>query len=292
MGKFEDLTGKQFGRWSVISFIEVREVGKAKVKKAFWLCECQCDKHTRREVPSDSLKCGNSKSCGCLKVESTIKRSTKHGYARRGKNGTSIYHVWHEIKARCFNQNDKAYTNYGGRGISMCDEWKNSFIAFKDWAYSNGYQEGLTIDRIDNNGNYEPDNCRWVNYKVQANNTRSCRYLEINGERKTISQWCDVYGISSSVVYTRIDTYHWDVIKALTKPPRCLGTRKVNAVILVKDGKIVSRYNSATEASLMFNIGCTQLRKACRRQAKNYYGYDWYYEKDYISMRNMQGDTQ
>lgn len=203
MSKRIDLTGMQFGNWIVKDFIGVREVGNSKVKKAFWLCECQCEKKTLREIPTDSLKSGNSKSCGCEKTKALVKRSTKHGFARRGKNGTGIYHVWYAMINRCKNKNDKRYIDYGGRGICVCDKWADSFIAFKDWAFSNGYKEGLTIDRINNDGDYEPSNCRWTDYKTQANNKRGCRYVEIDGEIHTVMQWCEILDIPYSTVMGR-----------------------------------------------------------------------------------------
>lgn len=97
----------------------------------------------------------------------------------------------------------KGYQNYGGRGITVCDEWLHSFVSFKDWAFEHGYQEGLTIDRINNDGNYEPDNCRWVDYITQANNKRGCLYATIDGETKTLTEWCRVLNISYSTIMSR-----------------------------------------------------------------------------------------
>lgn len=260
MGSFVDFTGAMFGNWKVIKFVGVREVGKAKVKKAFWLCECQCEKKTLREIPSDSLKSGNSKSCGCLKIKATIERSTKHGFARRGKNGSSIYHVWHEIKDRCLNTNNKQYGNYGGRGITICDEWKASFVSFKDWAFSNGYKTGLTIDRINNDGNYEPSNCRWVDYKVQANNTRSNVFIEYSGERKTIAQWCEQLGQKPQIVYNRIDNYGWNPVDALIMPKQ-----KNIPVICFTENGYEREFSCVAEAARELDVSQAAIRNACRR---------------------------
>lgn len=204
MGTFVDLTGKRFGNWKVLSFCGTREVGNKRVKKSFWLCECQCEKKTLREIPTDSLKSGNSKSCGCYRKQITIERNTKHGFSRRGENGTSIYHVWRSMKDRCLNPNNAQYVNYGGRGIKICKAWEQSFISFKDWAFANGYHVGLTIDRINNDGNYEPSNCRWVDYYVQANNSRQCRFVTINGQTHTLKQWCKLLEVPYSTVMNRM----------------------------------------------------------------------------------------
>ena len=282
MSKFEDLTGRTFGNWVVICPVGVREIGKDKVKKMFWLCECQCDAKTRREIPTDSLKSGNSKSCGCLKIKATVERSTIHGFARRGKNGSSIYHVWHEMKERCINKNNNSYSRYGGRGITVCDEWKDSFITFKDWAFSNGYEIGLSIDRIDNNGNYEPSNCRWTDAKTQANNKRCCRIVEINGEKKNIAQWCEIYGICPSIVYSRIDSYGWDSIKAITTPQKKVGSRPIKPIIAKDKYGNKIRFESAYDASIKTGLNISSLRTACRLKKENYGGYSWCYAEELI----------
>jgi hypothetical protein len=214
MGKFVDLTGQKFGNWVVKSFIETREVGKSKVKKAFWLCECQCEKKTIREIPTDSLKSGNSISCGCYKNKILVERSTKHGFARRGKNCSSIYHVWYEMKDRCNNQNNKQFCNYGGRGISICKEWNDSFLVFKDWAYANGYSETLTIDRIDVNGDYCPENCTWIDMKEQQYN-KTCTVL-VNG--RSLAKMARENGIEPKLACYRYKA-GWDLRDILhTKP--------------------------------------------------------------------------
>lgn len=131
---------------------------------------------------------------------------------KHGKTNTQLYIVWEGIKDRCLNKRDKAYSSYGGRGIDICDEWKNSFVAFSEWAYANGYVEEklpsgrnrLMIDRIDNNKGYYPENCRWVTAKVQNNNRRSNRYLTINGETKTIAEWTDYAHFKRNTIKNRL----------------------------------------------------------------------------------------
>ena len=118
-----------------------------------------------------------------------------------------LYKVWQGIKNRCYNHKCSAYKNYGGRGICMCEEWKNNPFLFYFWAVNNGYKEGLTIDRIDNNGDYCPENCRWVTYKEQANNTRKNHIICYNGIEKTMSEWSEYLGITYSQIKYRIKKY-------------------------------------------------------------------------------------
>ncbi len=143
-----DLTGKRFGRLTVI-----RRDGEDKFLQAMWLCECDCGIKVR--VRGRGLRTGNTKSCGCYRNEATIATHTTHGMRH-----SRIYNVWHTIKARCFNENNPSYHLYGGRGITVCDEWRE-FVPFYEWAMANGYEENLSIVRINNDGNYEPSNCRW-----------------------------------------------------------------------------------------------------------------------------------
>ena len=138
----------------------------------------------------------------------------KHGYSR-----TKLYKTYQRIKNRCYRKNFPHYNLYGGRGIKMCDEWLNDFVRFKDWALNNGYEEGLSIDRIDVNGNYEPSNCRWITMFEQASNKRNNIYYTINGMTKTQAEWCRYYNIPKNNVRRRLDI-GWDIMKALTTPIR------------------------------------------------------------------------
>lgn len=137
-----------------------------------------------------------------------------------GKRGTRLYTVWNNMRERCRNPQNREYVRYGGRGIKVCDEWKNDFRAFYDWAMSSGYDETAprgkcTLDRIDNDGNYEPTNCRWATAKDQANNTRRTRFIEFNGERHSVTEWARRLGINQSTLSMRINKYGWSVEKAL-----------------------------------------------------------------------------
>ena len=130
------------------------------------------------------------------------------------------------MKQRCSNPNHKSYHNYGGRGIIVCDEWKNNYQAFYDWSMNNGYKEGLSIDRINNNGNYEPSNCRWTDKITQNNNTRQNKQFVIDGVSKTIHQWALEYNVPVSRVRQRVYRFNWDLKKALTTPPKSIKSSK------------------------------------------------------------------
>lgn len=202
MGKFIDLTGQKFNHLTVLH----QYTGKPfrKKKETLWVCKCDCGSDKEVIATSYELKSNNTQSCGCHKrLMSALngKKSAKHNMSN-----TKLYNVWDGMKDRCLKPKIESYEYYGGRGITICDEWlddKNGFLNFYNWAINNGYQEGLTIDRINNDGNYEPDNCRWVTMKVQNNNKRNNHLITIDGETKNIAQWADEYNISPCTIYTR-----------------------------------------------------------------------------------------
>lgn len=208
MGKLKDLTNQKFGRLTVICRCEdyISPKGKTCVR---WLCECDCG--NKIKVTTNGLKKG-TKSCGCLKKETTTKKNLTHNLSK-----TRVYHIWQDIKKRCNNINCQSFKRYGERGITICQEWLDDFKMFYNWAIENGYDDDLTIDRIDVNGNYEPSNCRWVNKIVQANNKRNNQYVIYNNEAHTIAEWAKIYNINYKLLFSRLKK-GWDIEKALTMP--------------------------------------------------------------------------
>lgn len=155
-----DFRGKRFGKLLAIEPTEERIHGKI-----VWRCRCDCGNYCM--VMSTRLASGHTKSCGCYNSEHTVKMNTTHGGTH-----TRLYSIWASMKTRCLNPNSKAYHYYGGRGISICDEWKDNFSAFRDWALSNGYRDDLTLDRIDSDKDYSPENCKWSTWHEQRINQR------------------------------------------------------------------------------------------------------------------------
>lgn len=191
MPNFIDLTGQRFGRWTVIDRAP-DHFTKSGARITMWNCVCDCG--AKKEVMVCSLRSGATTSCGCYSREVKSKRFSEMNTENAKLHGASherLFSVWAAIRRRCYSPNDEFYSIYGGRGIIMCDEWKNNYVSFRDWALSNGWEEGLSIDRIDNEGPYCPENCRWATAKEQANNRRSNRHFSAFGETMNIKQWSE-----------------------------------------------------------------------------------------------------
>ena len=194
--KIIDITGQKFNKLTVI--------GIASRNPLYWRCKCECGNEIN--VRTSNLKRGLVKSCGCIHHRG----NPIHNYSN-----TRLYRIRAKMIRRCFVKEDPAYPNYGGRGISMCADWKNSVSSFVEWALANGYSDSLTIDRIDNDGDYTPENCRWVDSKTQSNNRRSNINITIGGETKTLNEWCEQTGVPSKRAYARVKA-GWDLAEAVT----------------------------------------------------------------------------
>lgn len=194
---FKDLTGKRFGRLKVIKRAE-NYVSPSGNCCSQWLCQCDCGNTTI--VATSSLTLGITSSCGCKSIETTKELCTTHGMTH-----TRIYHLYYSMRARCYNPEATSYKKYGAKGITVCSEWlgENGFINFYNWAMANGYEEHLTLDRIDGTKGYSPDNCRWATYKEQANNTKATVFLTYKGETKPASEWSEITGLSQGCITQR-----------------------------------------------------------------------------------------
>ena len=171
--------------------------------------KCTCDCGNKTEVLTTTLKNGKTLSCGCLKAEHLSKAVSKHKMSH-----SRIYRTWTNMKVRCYERKLSGYKDYGGRGITVCDEWKNNFMAFYNWAMANGYKDNLTIDRINVNGNYEPSNCRWATQAEQNRNKRTIIFITYKGITLCVSQWAKKLGIKTVTLRARFKK-GWSIDKAL-----------------------------------------------------------------------------
>lgn len=185
-----DLIGLRFGKLTVVE----RRGSDAK-GQSLWLCRCDCG--IEKVVRGHDLK-GGTKSCGCSRRYNT-------GLYQHGLSNTRLHRIWRSIKDRCYNKNNQDYRQYGGRGITVCDEWKDDFLSFYNWSTENGYGENLTIDRIDVNAGYFPDNCRWVSMIEQSNNRRNNKVFTLNGKKMTLAQWSKETGVKYGDIQNRLN---------------------------------------------------------------------------------------
>ncbi len=210
MPKFEDITGQKFGRLTAL-----RRLG-SKSNQSRWECECECG--TIKDYALYQIKSGKTQSCGCLQKELTIQRSTIHGHSTR-EDMTDTYVIWCGIKARCFNENEPAYKNYGGRGITMCDRWNESYENFLADVGERPSKKH-SIDRIDNEKGYEPGNCRWATRAEQSRNNRRNVWYEHQGEKMVLNDWAKEYNIPQKTLWYRLRHAGWTIEKALNTPVR------------------------------------------------------------------------
>lgn len=197
----KDLTGQKFGRLTVIG------IKPTETRKTYWICQCDCG--NIKTVRSDSLQNGAIKSCGCLKKEqdniNLMQSEARQKFLASGHKvgGTRLYEIWQSMKSRCYNPNNTRYHRYGGRGITVCNEWVDNFETFYEWAVANNYSDDLTIDRINTDGNYEPNNCRWATRKEQANNRNSNIKITIGNSTRTLQEWCEIFKVEYKTINAR-----------------------------------------------------------------------------------------
>lgn len=208
-GPYKDVRGQRYGMLTILEVYDKRG--------HHYRYKCKCDCGNESIAFLDSLQSGHTTSCGC------------HGKASMTTHGLSkhpIYKTWIGMRERCLRENGSGYYRYGARGIKVCDEWVNDFQKFYDWAMENGWKEGLTLDRIDNDGDYCPDNCRWADRVVQSNNRSSNKYLTYNDKTMSVSEWAYEVGMPVPTLFTRLRK-GWSVERALTEPvhPRTEKTR-------------------------------------------------------------------
>lgn len=207
-GRAKDITGQRFNLLVAIS-------PAANVKKEIhWLCRCDCGKETI--CSGGNLRSGHTKSCGCLKAQ-----AQQYGSVTHGMTHTSIYHTWNKMRQRCQNPNHDRFADYGGRGIRVCDTWSNSFEAFHDYVsrLSHFNESGRSLDRINNDGNYEPGNVRWATRVQQNRNTRQVLQITFDGKTQGVAEWANEYGLDRKRLYKRLWN-GWDIKRALMQPVR------------------------------------------------------------------------
>ena len=207
---YKDLSNMRFGKLTAVSVCGINSFGNK-----LWLCRCDCG--NEKIYPSGKLVSGRATNCGCMTKTIKSKKAAKHGITA-GKRPRTLT-VWEGMKARCYNPKSISYKSYGSRGIKICDEWlgKNGFENFHNWAIENGYSDDLEIDRIDNDGNYCPENCRWVSMQYNRSHRRITRYITANGITLNVSEWTKCLGISKSTAYRYLNKSDKEFINYIEK---------------------------------------------------------------------------
>lgn len=268
--------GEKYGKLTIIREVEPIICSNGQKRRRF-LCKCDCG--NEKIVGFPNLCSGNTASCGCNYKEAAVRLRGKYN---SGLLDSKLYGVWAGIKQRCYDPNKEHFDCYGGRGITVCDEWKDDFLTFYDWAINNGYQKGLTIDRINVNGNYEPNNCRWVDKKQQANNKRTNVFLTLNGERHTIMEWSEILRINVGTLQQR-KYLGWSDEDILTKPVPKHNYHKGHngrtpVVLLDEDGNVIAEYNSVKEAAETNGLKYNSVSCYLRGVQKTCFGYKFKYK--------------
>lgn len=292
--KPKDLTGMKFNRLTVMCRVENSKTGQSR-----WKCKCDCGNES--VVTGSRLTNGIIKSCGCLSREKLIERNYRHGLTK-----TRLYHTWCDMKDRCYNANKPKYKNYGFRGITVCDEWLHDFKAFYDWSIANGYNDILTIDRIDVDKGYSPDNCRWADNKTQANNKTTNHYVKYKGKVLTVSELAEEVGLIYNTLIRRIlNNPDKDVSELIEKPishkermktdeeyrKKCIESMKANKPNAIKvnmvdkdTSEVLKTFDKLMDAAKWIRENTnyekadySTINKVCKGQSKTAYGYKWAY---------------
>lgn len=187
-----NLVGHRYGRLTVLRYSHTLK------EASWWVCVCDCG--NEKTIRSNSLRTNNTTSCGCLHKEKLVENSTKHGFSKE-----RLYRTWIDIKSRCFSPNTGYYSEYGGRGITMCAEWREDFVAFREWAMSNGYRDDLTIERLDVDGGYAPHNCTWIPMSSQSINRRATRFVDFRDLTMTAIEFSKAFQINHHAVLRGIN---------------------------------------------------------------------------------------
>ena len=211
-----NITGVKFGKLTAIEKVGIYVTPKGS-KASVWRCKCDCGNEIN--VVRGSLTSGNTRSCGCLREDTCTKH---HG------TGTRLYQTYRNMINRCYREDTDSYYLYGARGIGVCDEWRNDFNKFREWALSHGYEEDLTIDRLDNDKDYCPENCKWSTFAEQANHTSHCHYVYDGNEKLSISQFARKYGVKPTTFRQRIVTWGEDVAIERTRKEWTQNTKNLN----------------------------------------------------------------
>lgn len=269
-----EMIGNKYGKLTVISTVKQDQ-------KTYLKCKCDCGNVIVR--PTYLIATNQIKSCGCLKAEA-IKKYNSSGMRSKGcyKDGRSLhplYGTWFQMISRCENPNQNHYDRYGGRGIKVCDEW-HDFWQFVKWSDSvGGRPKGYTLDRIDNNGNYEPNNCRWADWRTQTTNKSSNVFIEFEGQTKTVTEWAEFLNFHPHTLQERLKK-GWSVERALTEPPSENSQKSRNKILnqYSMDGILVNKYKSLSELKPPFKKQCVSQCAIGKRNS--YLGYIWKYEDE------------
>lgn len=255
MAERKDETGNRYGRLTVLEYAGTNG------HNALWKCKCDCGNECVKL--GIQLRRQQTRSCGCIHKEQLSARNQRYSVIAPRR----LYQTWHGMIDRCEKRKSKYYCNYGGRGISVCEEW-HDFDSFASWALTHGYSDDLTIDRVDNDGNYCPENCKWSTKVEQENNKRTNRRVEIGGKTMNLGQWCETYGISPITVQSRL-RYGWNIEDAIKTP---VSPKK--KVMCIETGEV---FETAREAGNKHGASKTSISTAASGKTKTSCGLHWKY---------------